>query len=287
LAESLGIRTTVANSRRLDLITRSIRKSDRNDAEQLARLANADHELISPVRHRSERSQVDLAVLRSRAELVATRTALINHVRGQVKSLGHRLMSCSSECFHKRAASQLPQELEAALVPVLQTIEHMTNTIRSLDGKIEAIAAERHPRSEVLQQVPGVGPLIALQFMLTLDDPSRMKKSRQVGPFLGLTPRTRDSGDSSPQLRITKAGDHELRRLLVIGANYILGRFGPDCDLRRFGLKLAERGGTNARKRAKVAVARKLAVLLHRLWSTGEVYDPFHVAKLRGEPVPS
>lgn len=287
LAESQGIRATVANARKLSLITRNERKNDRTDAELLARLARADRKLLSPVRHRSEQSQQDLAILRARSELVATRTALINHVRGQVKSSGARLSSCSSESFHKRVIAELPAELQPALVPMVQTIEHMTATIRGMEAQIATIAAQRYPRSALLQQVGGVGPQVALHFMLTIDEPARMRSSRQVGPFLGLTPRTRESGDSNPQLRITKAGDRETRRLLVISANYILGRFGPDCDLRRFGLKIAERGGKNARKRAKVAVARKLAVLLHRLWTTGEAYDPFHLARLRGESVPA
>lgn len=287
LAESHGIRATVANARKVALITRNERKNDRTDAELLARLARADRKLLCPVRHRSEESQKDLAILRSRAELVATRTALINHVRGQVKSIGRRLTSCSSECFHKRVIEQLPAELQPALLPMVHTIEQVTATIRGMDEEIAAIAAKRYPLSALLQQVGGVGPQVALNFMLTIDDPARLRSSRQVGPFLGLTPRTRESGESSPQLRITKAGDRQTRRLLVISANYILGCFGPDCDLRRFGLKIAERGGKNARKRAKVAVARKLAVLLHRLWKTGEAYDPFHLARRRGEPVPA
>jgi transposase len=286
LAESQGIRTTVANARKLSLIARNERKNDRTDAELLGRLARVDRKLLCPVRHRSEQSQVDLAVLRSRGELVAARTALINNVRGQVKSLGYRLTSCSSECFHKRVSDQIPEPLKPALMPVLQIVEQLSGAIRGFDDQIERIAATRHPRSALLQQVGGVGAQIALNFMLTIDDPARMKDSRQVGPFLGLTPRTRESGDSSPQLRITKAGDRETRRLLVVSANYILGCFGPDCDLRRFGLKIAARGGKNARKRAKVAVARKLAVLLHHLWKTGEAYDPFHLARRRGELVP-
>jgi transposase len=286
LAESLGIRTTVANARKLALITRNERKNDRTDAELLARLARADRKLLCPVRHRSEQSQKDLAILRARTELVATRTALINHVRGQVKSAGQRLKSCSTECFHKRVIEQLPADLQPALLPVVQTIAHVSATIRSMEEQIEALAAERYPCNAALQQPAGVATLTALQYMLTIDNPARLKSSRQAGPFLGLAPGTRQSGDSNPQMRITKAGDRETRRLLVISANYILGCFGPDCDLRRFGLKIAARGGKNARKRAKVAVARKLAVLLHHLWATGEVYDPFYNARRRGEPVP-
>lgn len=287
LAESKGIRTIVANARKLALITRNERKNDRADAELLARLARVDEKLLCPVRHRSEQSQKDLAILRARSELVATRTALINHVRGQVKSLGQRLSSCSTECFHKRVIEELPADLQPALLPVVQTIAHVTATIRSMEEQIEALAGERYPCNVALQQPAGVGTLTALQYMLTIDNPARLKSSRQAGPFLGLAPGTRQSGDSNPQMRITKAGDRETRRLLVISANYILGCFGPDCDLRRFGLKIAARGGKNARKRAKVAVARKLAVLLHHLWVTGEVYDPFYNARRRGEPVPA
>lgn len=287
LAESLGIRTTVANARKLALITRNERKNDRTDAELLARLARADRKLLCPVRHRSEQTQKDLAILRSRRQMVDTRTELINHVRGQVKSSGQRLSACSAESFHKRAGEHIPEELKPALQPMVMLIEQMTATIRSLEGRVETLAAERYPSSATLTQVHGVAAVTALTFMLTLDDPSRFKSSRQAGAFIGLTPGTRESGDSNPQLRITKAGDREVRRLLVISANHILGPFGPDCDLRRFGLKLAARGGKNARKRAKVAVARKLAVLLHHLWKTGEVYDPFHLARRRGEAVPA
>lgn len=106
-------------------------------------------------------------------------------------------------------------------------------------------------------------------------------KSREVGPALGLVPRRDQSGDQDPQLHITRTRDVYLRRLLVVAAQYILGPFGPDCDLRRWGMKVAERGGKNAKKRAVVAVARKLAILMHRLWKTGEVYDPFY--QIRGE----
>jgi transposase len=287
LAESLGIRATVANARKLALITRNERKNDRTDAELLARLARADRKLLYPVHHRSEASHVDLSVLRARTALMSSRTALINHVRGQVKSLGQRVASCGAECFHKRAADALPKKLDPALSPVLQTIEQLTKAIKSMDKQIVAIADERYPSSAPMREIGGVGAHVALNFMLTIDDPSRMKNSRQVGPFIGLAPGSRQSGDSNPQMRITKAGDRETRRLLVVAANYILGCFGPDCDLRRFGLKIADRGGKNARKRAKVAVARKLAVLMLHLWKTGEAYDPFYLAKRRGEPIPA
>ena len=134
-----------------------------------------------------------------------------------------------------------------------------------------------------MRQVEGIGPLTALTFVLTLEDPYRFEKSRSVGAYLGLVPATDQSGDRDPQKRISKEGDEMLRKLLVGSAHYILGPFGSDSDLRRHGEKIASRGGKNAKKRAAVAVARKLSVLLHSLWVSGEVYDPLHNAHRRQE----
>jgi len=276
----------VANARKVALITRNERKCDRVDGELLARLGRVDPALLSPLEHRSQACQSDKAVLGARGTLVASRTALVNHVRGVLKSFGLRIRPCSVECFPERALKHIPGHLEPALLPITRMVAKITKEIRELDKAIGRLGDQRYPVTSSLQQIGGVGPLVSLRFVLTLEDVERIKSSRQVGAYLGLTPRTHSSGDTDPQLRITKTGDREMRRLLVISANYILGRFGPDCDLRRFGLKIAERGGKNARKRAKVAVARKLAVLMHRLWKTGEVYDPLHLAKKRGEPMP-
>ena len=287
LAQAAGLEVIVANPRRVPLITRNERKNDRTDAELLARLGRVDPQLLSPVTHRSVECQADLAVKRARDVAVASRTALINHVRGAIKSFGARLPACSADGFHKRVLAHLPAELVPALAPIVQLIGQIAGEIKNFDVCIERLADERYPATKVLRQISGVGPVTALSFVLTLDSPSRVSDSRQVGPYLGLVPRTHDSGASSPQLRITKAGDPGLRRLLVIAANRIMGPFGPDCDLKRFGLKLAAQGGKNGRKRAKVAVARKLAVLLHRLWKTGEVYEPFYLAKKRGDAVPA
>jgi transposase len=157
---------------------------------------------------------------------------------------------------------------------LLTTIESLTQTIREMDREVERVCRERYPETALLRQISGVGPITALCFVLTIEDPSRFAKSRSVGAYLGLRPKQRDSGEQQPQLRITKAGDRLLRRLLVSAAHYILGPFGPDTDLRRAGLRMAERGGKAAKKRAVVAVARRLAVLLHRLWVTGEEYEP-------------
>lgn len=282
LLQELGHRVTVANPRRLRLISQSDNKDDRHDAELLARLGRADAKLLSPIKHRKGQAQADLAVAKSRDVLVATRTKLVNHVRGTVKQMGDRLPKCSAESFARKTRALVPVTLKAALEPIYETIERIDGQIREQDKMIDRVA-RKYPDVEVVSQVSGVGTLTALVFVLTIEDKGRFTKSRAVGAYLGLRPRQRRSGDENPQLRITKAGDPFTRRLLVNAANYILGPFGPDSDLRRWGQELAKRGGKNAKKRAKVAVARKLAVLMHRLWVTGEVYEPLGYKHRRTE----
>jgi transposase len=150
------------------------------------------------------------------------------------------------------------------------------------DREMRRMSTKVYPETALLNQVGGVGPITALRYVLTIEDPRRIERSRNVGAYLGLRPRQRQSGQRDPELRITKAGDRELRRLLVQCAQYILGPFGQDSDLRRWGLKLAGRGAATAKKKAVIAVARKLAVLLHRLWLTGEVYEPLRNSHRRG-----
>jgi transposase len=273
LLTECGHEVVVANPRRMESISKNRRKNDRVDARTLARLVRADPELLYPIRHRGPQARRDLMWLGARNALVEARTGLINSVRGLVKSMGARMPECSAESFAKHGDA-IPENLRATLKPLLQQVAALTASIRQYDGQIEIMAQKRYPHSGLLRQVKGVGALTAVAYMLTLDDPARFEKSREVGPYLGLVPRQDDSGDSSPQLGITKTGDTMLRRLLVGSAHYILGPFGEDCDLRRLGLKLAARGGKNAKKRAVVAVARKLAVLLPSLWVRGEGYEP-------------
>lgn len=274
LLEGLGHEVIVANARRVRAISDSSRKDDKMDARLLARLARVDPELLYPIRHRGEEAQLHLAIIRSRAALVDARTALINTARGQAKSFGERLQSCDADQMTVEKLSQLSEGMRAALEPVLGIVEQMTQEIHEYDKKLAQIAREQYPETALLQQISGVGPLIALTYVLTLDDPDRFARSREVGPYLGLRPKRKESGESQPELRITKEGDVYLRRLLVQGAHCILSRRGPDTDLKRWGLKLAGSGSKRAKKRAVVGVARKLAVLLHHLWVTGEVYEP-------------
>ena len=276
LLKECGHEVIVANSRKLRLIYENPSKDDRVDALYLARLARVEPALLSPVQHRGAGTQKDLALLRSRDVLVAARTQLINHVRGLVKSVGSRLPACSAGSFSKRVCEQTPQSLQPALLPVLEEIASLTDRIKALDRKIQVLADEGYPQTRLLRQVGGVGPITSLAFVLTLEAAERFGKSRTVGAFLGLVPGRKQSGAKDPERRITKHGDRYVRRLLVNAAHYILGPFGPDCDLRRFGTRIASRGGKNAKKRAVVAVARKLAMLLHHLWRWADVYEPLY-----------
>ena len=274
LLTGLGHEVIVAHAQRVCLIVKSRRKDDRLDARTLARLARIDPELLSPVQHRSAEAQLHLTEIRARAGLVSARTALVNAARGLVKSYGERLRKCGTQQFRQEITSGLSTGLREALEPLVREVESLNERIKEYERRIERMAKETYPEVELLKQVKGVGDLIALAYVLTIEDPHRFRKSRDAGCFVGLQPGRRDSGESAPQMHISKEGDEYLRKLLVQGAHYILGPFGEDSDLRRWGKKLAERGGKNAKKRAVVAVARKLAVLLHRLWVSGEAYEP-------------
>lgn len=285
LLKSFGHEVIVANARQVKLISQSSRKDDRLDAQTLARLARADPQLLRPIQHRSAEAQAHLMVIRVRAALVETRTSLVNTARGLAKSVGERLPKCDADQMGVERLEGLPAELQQALRPLLEQIESVTEKIKESDGRIEQIARTEYPETALLKQVKGVGTLIALTFVLTIDDRDRFQKSRDVGCYVGLRPKRSESGESQPQLRITKEGDVYLRKMLVQGAQYILGYRGPDTDLRRWGLGLASRGGKNAKKRAIVAVARKLGILLHRLWVTGEVYEPLRNSQAHARTV--
>jgi transposase len=282
LLKECGHEVTVANARAIPLLTASSGKTDVLDAEMLARMVRVDPQLLSPIRHRGAEAHGHLMLIRARRTLVETRTKLMNAARGLVKPVGERLPSCSPGAATVRLAAELEPAIRAAVEPLLSGVEALNEEIRQMDEKIEVLAREQY-REEVerLTQVKGVGTLVALTFVLTLEDPARFRRSRDVGCYIGARPKRDKSGNSDPQLGITKEGDQYVRALLVQSAHYILGRFGPDTDLRRWGQRLYARGGSNAKKRAVVAVARKLSVLLHKLWVSGEPYEPLRNAKTR------
>lgn len=275
---SFGHDVVVANPRKLPYLTRDQVKTDYRDAECLARMARADRSLLKPIVHRGRQTQTDLAVMKARDACVQMRTGMISRVRSLVKGIGERLPKCAADKFSLKEIP-IPEELQPALNSLMEVIEDLTRRIREYDYAIEALC-KKYPETEVLQSVQGVGPITSLAFVLAVEDPHRFKKSRTVPAYFGLTPRKSQSGDRDPQLRITKAGNDFARRLLVQAGHYILGPFAKPSALRDWGMKLAERGGKNAKKRAVVAVARKLAVMLHRMWITGELWMPYPTQEL-------
>lgn len=277
MLQAQGHEVIVANARQLRSISHSDRKNDVADAEQLARLARSDPKLLHPLVHRGEGAQRDAALLAVRRQLVEMRSSLVTQARGLAKALGERLPRCTTAAFPRRVEEAGQADLFPGLRSLLDVVAQLSAQIRDLDRTVAERSEAAYPETALLRQVDGVGPVTALTYVLKIEDPKRFDRSRRVGGYVGLQPKQHDSGDRRPQLSITKAGDPELRRLLVQCAHWILAS-GPDSNLRRFGERLVQRGGKAARKRALVAVARKLAVLLHRLWITGEVYEPLHQA---------
>lgn len=274
LLTGMGLDIHVGNPRKLRTIWDADDKSDERDARILGLIYRLEPRFLHPIHHRSEQAQADLAVIKARQQLVKTRASLITHIRCQVKGIGERLPSGGSAAFAKRAAQGMPDVLREALMPMVEAIEALNRQITELERRIAWLCEDRYPETACLLAVSGVGPLTALAFVLTIESPDRFQKSRQVGAFLGLVPKQDQSGQIDKQLRITKAGNSYLRQLLVNSVQYIMGPFGPDCDLRRYGEQIAARGGKNARKRAVIAVARKLAVVLHRIWADQSDYIP-------------
>lgn len=281
LLSRLGLETVVANPNQLALISKSHRKTDRADAELLARLGRLDVALLRPVEHRSEGQQGDLELLKARDAVVRCRTLAVNHVRGALKSFGVRAPACDPDAFAAKAAAHVPPALGPAIRPMLAVIVLLTESIRGYDRDVARLCEEVYPATSLLRQVNGVGAITSLAFVLVLGRPERFRKSRHVGAYVGLCPRVCQSGDRDPQMHITKAGHGFLRKTLVQAAHYITGPFGEDSTLRRIGLHLQASQGPRGKKRAVVAVARRLAVVLHRIWLTGETYDP-----LRRAPAP-
>ena len=276
LLSRLGHEVIVANGRKLRLIYENPKKRDRVDAEYLARIARVDIRLLAPIEHRSEETQVDLQVIKTRKNLIRARTQLINHIRSSMKVYGVELPGCSAPAFAKKVQAEIPEALQPTMNPVVEMIGRLSEQIRQYDQQIEWLCKQKYPETNRLRQIQGVGPLTALTFVLVIENPERFERSRDVGPYLGLCPGQDQSGERDPELRISKAGDHLLRSLLVNCAQYVLGHCGEDSDLRRHGEKIAARGGKKAKKRAVVAVARKMAVLLHHLWVTGEEYEALY-----------
>src|SRR6476646_1985753 len=277
--EQAGCEVIVSNPRKTRAIYQHERKSDRRDALMLARIARMEPALLYPVQHGSEQAQQDLLRIKLRDSLVRARVGMINSLRFTLKSLGYAIANPSTERFHKVIEEQVPESVGRVIAPSVQALKELSLRIKLLEREIITLARSKYPETTWLEQIPGVGPITALYFVLKIQDPGRFERVRDVGAFIGLCPRRDQSGESDPQLRISKRGDVYLRRLLVSAAQYILGPFGPPSALRQYGLALASGGTPRAKKRAVVAVARKLAVLLLTLWKNKSLYQAFPLSR--------
>lgn len=274
--QDLGHEVLVANPRKLRAIFENDRKCDLYDARMLAKLARFDPSMLHPIEHQSEQAQRDLLQIKLRDSLVRRRVDLISSVRGVLKSLGLRLKLSNTNYFARHARKQMSGEHEESLAliePMLSSIEAITDQIKLLDREIEALAESRYPETNRLREITGVGAITALTFVLVVGDVERFASPRDIGPYLGLVPRRDQSGDVDKEMSISRKGNTYLRCLLVGSAQYILGPFGPDCDLKQRGVRLAERGGRRAKKKAVVATARKLAVVMLSLLKNGGEYE--------------
>lgn len=275
MLEEFGHEVIVANARKLRMIADSDSKNDRTDARTLARFARLDPKILNPIKHRTPDIQADLSIIRAREQTVAMRTQTVNCMRGLAKPTGHRLPGCGTSQFRKTALANCPPSLLGVFKEMAKVLDTLSEVISEFDREIETLAKEKYPESKAIQSIPGVAALTSLTMVLVMNnDRNLIKNSRDAGCYAGLKPKQRESGESSPQLAISKSGDRILRRLLVQSAQYMLGHFAKDCALRRWGLTMAERGGKRGKRRAVVAVARKLVVLMHRLWVTQEQFDP-------------
>jgi transposase len=274
LFRSKGIETVVANARDLRMIWASDKKDDREDAKKLARLLRADPKLLHGVEVKAKERRDALAIVKARDCLSGCRTKLINTVRGLLKSEGVDSSEIKAAGFGANASALIPAELRAALEPLVAQIAKLDTELKNYDKQLTRMMKAFDGCKEV-SQIKGVGPVTSLSFVLTVGDPERFQRGERLSSYVGLTPKRDQSGETDRQCHISKTGSKLLRRNLVQAAHYVMGPFGDrDCDLRKFGERIAARGGKNAKKRAVVAVARKLAVLMLKLWKSREEYDP-------------
>jgi transposase len=268
-----GMEVVVANPRRVKLISAGNTKSDRKDADLLARLGRADIQLLSPITHRSMNSQEDLCYVRVRDSLVQERVAMSNSIRGHLKALGYTPPSACTETIANHCRAQLKGTALRLVSPLCKVLDTLNAQIKVLDKKINAMLTQ-YPEAGRLAEVYGIGPITAVSFVLTIDDPHRFGRNRDLGPFLGMVPKKDQSGAVDKKLGITKAGDKLLRRLLVGSAQCILKEGAPESDLKDLGQRMIANGRESKKKQAVIAVARRLGILLLSLWKSGQPYDP-------------
>ena len=268
MAGELGFRVYVANPGKLPTITKSNTKNDRNDARELARLLLADPEMLHPVELRGEAYQTMIRYAKARDAAMGARTKFTNMIRGFAKAMGERIEDCEPEKFVELNRSEWPTELRNIVLPLVKVLKETNAAIRRYEKMMRNLAKrpEFKDKVERVQEVYGVGDIIGSVFVAVIGgDVSKFTKARDVGPLLGFTPKQDQSGTVDKQLHATKAGDKLMRRLLVEGANVVLKRNSRDTDLKLRGLRISLRGGKIAKAKAKIAVARGLAVTMTAL----------------------
>ena len=288
LAKSCGCEVLVGNARRLAAIWQSKQKNDENDALMLARLARADRELFHPVELRDDERHEMVQILELREVAVSQRTQAVNSVRGLCKALGVFIPKCDASCFHKVAKDAIPADRAWKFKPMIRHLKEIAATVRRYDAMLEKYARSHFKEEvELLQTIPSVGPVTSCAFVAHISDPRRFGSARDAGAYFGLTPGQDQSGDRDAPKRITKTGSTLMRHLLVTAANYILRESSPDTALKRHGERICERGGKVARRKAKTAVARKLAVTMLAMLKSGKPYDDVLAAKKAATVAPA
>ncbi len=262
---SMGFKVYVANPAKLKMLTESDTKNDRNDARELARYTLADVEMLHPVFLRAEQYQQMIRLLEARRALLGARTKLINEMRGFAKSMGFRIPRRDADYFHLIDRATWPRDLETLCWPMLAVVKTISLKIKAVEKQMHVLAdtPEFRESAERLQQIAGVGFFSSVAFIAFLGgNYERFAKARDVGPYLGLVPRQDASGNIDKQLSITKKGSSLLRSLLAECAQAAMRDHAKMSDLRIKGLRIAERGGKNAKKRAVIAIVRSLAVTM-------------------------
>jgi transposase len=270
----LGCQVFVGNPRKLRIISSSSRKNDKNDSRLLARLVRSDLDLLYPIVVRDILTQQDMVIIKTRTMLIKTRGDLVRHIRGIIKPFGLKLpKDVTTDNFHDKVKEHLSKELLPILKHTIKSIKDLSIQIKNLDKKIDSLINKKYPEAMLLQTIDGIGPITALTFILIMGDPKRFEKSRDVGAYFGLVPRQDQSCTIDKSLPITKEGDSCMRSLLVNCSHHILGRYGKDTQIRRHGLKVMGQDENKIRKKkAVIAVARKLSVLMHSMLISGEPF---------------
>ena len=265
LFRRMGFKTIVGNPGKIPSITKSNTKNDRNDARELARLAIADPAMLHPVFLRDEVYQQMLRFHHARNVLISQRTQTINQIRGFAKSMGYRIECSSTGRFHEQRKAGWPNELEECTWPLMGVLKAINLKIKAYDKLIARLAErpEFKPMIERVRVVYGVGTIGSTVFVAAIGGrPDRFDRVRDIGPYFGMIPKQDQSGDDDKQLHITHAGPEIVRTALVECAGVVMMEKSKDTDLKLKGLRIAMRGGKIARKKAKVAVARGLAVAM-------------------------